>query len=177
MKMGFMVSGLFWGVVVVLFGVSILLRAVFHIDLPFFRVLFGLIVIYWGVCLLTNHNGCSSGSVKTVFTESKVAANGSDREFAVIFGRNTVDLSGISVKDKTVRVKSATVFGETVLVIDPSVPARINISSAFASATAPNGNSVALGEMSYTTKDYKEGMNCLNIEADAVFGSLRIVNK
>lgn len=178
MKMDFMTSGMFWGVVVILFGLSMLINAIFHVDIPFFRILFGLIVIYWGFCLITG-NSCKwrTGRGTAVFTESTVAANETDREFSVVFGKNTVDLTTLKLADKNTRVETNTVFGDTILIVDPSIPTRIMVSTAFAHATLPNGNENSFGEMQYTTKEYKEGANSLHIEANVVFGNLRVVNK
>jgi hypothetical protein len=178
MKMDFLTQGLFWGVVVILFGISILLKAMFHIDIPFFRILFGLVVIYWGVCMLTGWHGHHySGGSRAIFTESTVSANESNKEFSVVFGKNTVDLTSLQPSDKFMRVESNTVFGDTLLIIDPAVPAKIKVSTAFAHASVPNGNETSFGELVYTTKDYKEGANSLIIEANVVFGNLKIVNK
>ena len=45
MKMGFLFSGVFWGGVLVLLGISIIIKVVFHIDIPVFRVVVALVLI------------------------------------------------------------------------------------------------------------------------------------
>ena len=35
--MRFLSSGIFWGFIVILFGVGILLKSVFHVNIPFFK--------------------------------------------------------------------------------------------------------------------------------------------
>ena len=65
--MGFLSSGIFWGTIVVIFGISMLLKAVFHIDLPVFRILLGLIVIYFGLRLITGWHGCSAETSASFF--------------------------------------------------------------------------------------------------------------
>ena len=52
MKMEFLASGVFWGSVIILFGVSIILNAVFGISIPVFRVVLALILIYFGIKIL-----------------------------------------------------------------------------------------------------------------------------
>jgi hypothetical protein len=52
MTTNFLSSGAFWGVVIVLVGVGLILREVFHIQFPFLRLLFGLLLIYWGVKII-----------------------------------------------------------------------------------------------------------------------------
>ena len=47
--MCFLFGGVFWGIVLVLLGLSIIVRIVFNIHFPFFRILFALIIIYFGL--------------------------------------------------------------------------------------------------------------------------------
>ncbi len=50
--MSFLTSGLFWGFILVLLGLSIIVRILFNIDVPVFKVVFGLILIYLGFQVL-----------------------------------------------------------------------------------------------------------------------------
>mgnify|MGYP003990967287 FL=1 len=58
--MPFLFSGLFWGVMLVLFGASMILRAVFNLDIPIFRIIFALVIIYFGVKLLLGRQSFKS---------------------------------------------------------------------------------------------------------------------
>jgi predicted membrane protein len=177
MKMGFLSSGVFWGAVIVLLGISMLLKAVFHIDVPVFRIIFGLIIIWFGISLMTGWHGYASANT-VVFSNLEVFPKENLKEgYSVVFGSARVDLSGADIKEKTVNVKLDTVFGETVIVVDKNMPIKVQVDSVFSGVRMPDGNTVAMGSMGYTSPGYKEGMNCLNIKADVVFGSLRIVGK
>ena len=176
MRMGFLSSGIFWGAVVIIVGVSMLIKAVFNIDIPVLRVLFGLIVIWFGISLMTGWHGCKTANT-VVFSECEVSAKDIKGDYSVVFGKGTLDLSGVDIKEKSVNAKIDTVFGDTYIIIDPHMPVKVQVDSAFASAIMPDKNMVSFGTMNYTSPAYKEGANCLYIKADVVFGSLRIVNK
>jgi hypothetical protein len=47
-----MKSGLFWGILLVIIGGTILLRNVFEIHLPLWDVIFPAMLILWGVSML-----------------------------------------------------------------------------------------------------------------------------
>ena len=53
----FMFSAVFWGVIVVIVGLSIILRA-FGIKIPVMSVMFGLLFVYIGMSILTGGFGC-----------------------------------------------------------------------------------------------------------------------
>jgi hypothetical protein len=42
----------FWGVLITFFGVSLLLKALFKIDIQFFSLFFGMLLVYWGLTLI-----------------------------------------------------------------------------------------------------------------------------
>ena len=52
--MSFLSTAAFWGVIIVLIGLSIILREVFHVNIPFVRIIFGVLLIYWGVKIISN---------------------------------------------------------------------------------------------------------------------------
>ncbi len=47
-----MKSGIFWGILLVIIGGTILLRNVFDINLPLWEVIFPSLLILWGVSML-----------------------------------------------------------------------------------------------------------------------------
>jgi len=176
--MDFIFSSVFWGIVVVLFGLSIIAKAVFHLNIPVFSILLGIFFIYLGISFITGWKIHGSAGAKTVFAEAEVSASpGEDNDYSVVFGRSVVDLSGLKVTDKVVKVKSDTVFGETVILVDPGTPLVLMVDAAFAGASAPDGSVISFGEKTYTTKAYKEGSPHIKVKADVVFGSLKIEEK
>jgi len=43
---------LFFGILIILFGVSLILKSIFNINIPLLKIFFGIVLIYWGITLL-----------------------------------------------------------------------------------------------------------------------------
>jgi len=176
MKMGCcgFFSGFFWGVLILLFGLSIILKTVFNVNIPLVRIFFAIILIYLGIKMLTGN--CWSKPNWRVFSKTEISSTESiQKEYSVVFGSANIDLSGIAINKDSVSTEINVVFGSAILKVNPAVPTKIILNSAFAGAKTPDGNTTAMGKYVYTTPSYKEGTPCLLIEADAVFSSLDIV--
>jgi predicted membrane protein len=172
--MNFLTSGVFWGVIIVLFGISIILKEILHVDIPVFRILIGLIIIFVGLKMLVGWHGFTYTN-SVIFSESHFSANKSG-EYKVIFGKGTVDLTADKIKEAEGTIKVDTLFGDCSLVVDQTIPMKIEINAAFAGAIMPDGNVISMGKIVYTTKAYKAGEKYVDVKADVVFGSMRIVN-
>jgi len=171
--MNFLSSSVFWGVVVVMFGLSLLFKAVFNVDIPVFRVVLGLIVVYIGLRVLVGWHGCFYNN-SVAFSEARFSP-GKSGDYKVMFGKGTIDLRSSSAKAVDGKISVDTIFGESVLLVDESVPMKIEIDAVFAGASIPNGNNMAMGSCIYTTKAYKAGEKYVDVKADVVFGSLRVI--
>jgi len=171
--MGFLFSGLFWGVVIILLGITVILKAVFHVDIPLFRIIFALCIIYFGLRVLVGgfHGGKERQTV--VFGESRLSLT-DDSEYNVVFGKGSLDLSGVEPGDRSDAIEFTTVFGKGTLIVNPNVPMRIKVSSAFGGVRMPDGTNIAFGDYTYRSKAYKEGSPFLNIKAAVVFGNLAV---
>jgi hypothetical protein len=45
-------SELLWGALITLLGLSLVLKAIFKIDIQFFSIIFGGFLIYWGLTII-----------------------------------------------------------------------------------------------------------------------------
>jgi len=172
--MGFLFSGIFWGIVVVLLGLSIILNVVAGVKIPFFRIFFGLLLIYWGVSLLIGARFHRSGTA--VFSDADIKATAAGKQ-DVIFGRAAVDLSGIVLKPGANRYEVNTVFGASVIKLDRTMPVKVAASAAFAGVKLPDGGSVAFGESGWRSPGLKEDSTYLLVKTDVVFGATEVVLK
>lgn len=174
MKMGFLASGIFWGSLVILFGLSIILNAVFGISIPLFRIVFALILIYFGIKTLAG-GALQQDKNNAVFNEKTINISSKNADqHNVIFGSANFDLSSISLETGSVSKEITVVFGYALITLPANTPVRIKATSAFGSAAVPNNNSVVFGDTFYTSPSYKEGMPFVDIKATVVFGSLDI---
>jgi predicted membrane protein len=177
-KMGFSCWGIFWGVFFILLGLSVILKAVFHIDIPLIRILFALFLIYMGIRMLVGWKGCcpwnraEKGTV--MFGEAEIKHAPGEREHNVLFGKAIVDLTQLTVKDQDIPVEVNAVFGAAEIRLNPLVPTRVNGSSAFGSVSMPEGSRTSFGSLTYTTKTYLEGKPAVVVKASTIFGGIEI---
>ncbi len=175
--MCFLFSGVFWGVVLVLFGLSIIVKVVFNIHFPFFRILVALIIMYFGLRVLMGGTCIRTHRNTVLFNEANVTATDSKNDCNILFGKGTIDLTSAELAAKNSRVRVNTVFGSGTIRISPDVPTLIEVNSAFAGSRMPDGNSIAFGKYVYKNKLYGETGKNLKVDANVVFGSLDIIEK
>jgi predicted membrane protein len=177
-KMCFLFGGVFWGIVLVLLGLSIIVRIVFNIHFPFFRILFALIIIYFGLKVLLGGFGVRAPKNTIFFNESNVSAfNPNNDDYNIVFGKGTIDLTNFQVSEKNSRVYVKTAFGAGTIKISSKVPTLIKVTSAFSDARMPDGNAIAFGKYVYKNKSYHDSAACLKVNAKVIFGSLDIIEQ
>ncbi len=176
MKMHFW--AIVWGSFFVLLGISIILKA-FGINFPFFRLAVACLIIFIGLKILLP--GKFGGFVppqqtgrETMFAESVIAGPDVKGEYSVVFGSSKIDLTGIELKDETVRVKVDAIFAGSEVKIDRKQPVKITAAAVFGGVNMPNGTAAAFGTSTYTSDSYKEGQPHIAIDANAVFGGIDI---
>lgn len=177
MRMGFIFTGVFWGVVLILIGLGVIINVVFGIKIPIFRTIFALFLIYLGVQMLTGISFWNKSKKAAIFEEKKIEVTTTSDKYDVVFGKGEIDLSGIELKDQNVRVDINTVFGGSVIKINPALPTKIIVSSAFGGAHLPDGNVVAFGQYTYKNESFKNAKKYLLINASVVFGGIEFVEK
>ena len=175
MKMVSLVDGIFWGVLLIALGVWFLVRRYVPVHIPAIRIIIAVLLVYFGIRILV-HGPFVHERNTMVFGQSTMQFSPDHgRDYNVIFSTGTVDLSGVTISGSPVRTQVNVVFGNATLRLNPGIPARVNMSSAFGTVEAPNGRSVAFGDTVYTTASYKDGAPALEVHATAVFGRLVIV--
>jgi hypothetical protein len=175
MRMSILFSGLFWGVFLVLLGSSVVLKAVFHIDIPVFRSFFGLFLVLLGVQVLLGRPllGERSGH-KALFSESKFSSPVAGGKYEVLFGKGVLDLATWSAPQEDVTLKLDAVFGHCELRLNPAVPTELELNAAFSGASFPDGSVISFGRHLYRNAAWSKDKPCLRIKADVVFGGLDV---
>ncbi len=173
--MNFAFSGLFWGAIVVLIGLTIILNGVLGIRIPIIRLVFGLLLIYWGISLLVGVSFRRTSGA-TAFNETELKGEASGKQ-DVLFGKATIDLTGIQLKPGVNRYEVNTVFGASVIRLNPATPAKVVVSSAFGGVRMPDGSNVAFGENTWRSPTFKEDSAYLFVKAAVVFGGTEIEAK
>jgi len=171
--MCFFTSGVFWGCLLVLWGVSMILNAVFHINIPFFRIAFALVVIWFGVRLLLGGRICKSDH-SAVFTGAEYKAEKAQKEYSAVFGNIVVDLAGIKLDSDATKMEINAIFGSAQVKVGQKYPVRVKASSVFGNVRLPNGNAVAFGDGKWENRAPKAGEKVLDLEVNAVFGQVEV---
>ena len=172
-----MAPGVFWGILLVIIGLSIIFRLVFDVNL--FRVVIAVFLILVGIKILVGDKGIfnfKSQKDDILFGERTFTATPDNKtEYNVIFGRSEFDFRDIDFKDgKPISLRVHNVFGSSVIKLSKDTPVKIKTNSAFAGAKMPDGNSTAFGTSIYSSENFDSGGTYLYIEADVVFGNLEI---
>lgn len=159
------------GSIIILFGLS------FLFEFPFINILFSLIIIYFGVRVLTGNTGdlpfrtnietnSTEDFIKRVlvFSGLKIAnesKNFRGAELVTVFGEGEIDLSKVSSKDQQLEINLVAVFG----VIRLIVPKNWDIST--------EGVGI-LGTFYNRTAKPSEPETKVHIEGAAILGQITI---
>jgi predicted membrane protein len=174
-------AGIIGGIILILLGLSLVVKIVFNIDFPVFKLLLAFLFIYFGLrIMLGGHfrlfNDSGVGDEQTVvFGERTFNKVEDGREYSVIFGSAIFDLTNYTLADnQRASIKINTVFGGTRILLSPSTSVRLNATTAFGGTKAPDGNSSAFGDLKYETDSLSKDKPRLEIEANTVFGGLEV---
>jgi len=172
--MGFFSSAFFWGGLVILIGLSIILHSM-GIKFPLFRFAIGIFFVWLGLSIIFGAFRRTGGKDQTVaFESTSVEGRKGASEFNAIFGSVEFDLTGLRPGDRDEKVEVNAVFGEAKVIVDMNTPLRIEASAAFGQAKVPDGSSVAFGDTRYESPSYRQGEPALVVKVSAVFGSAAV---
>lgn len=174
--MNFLSSGLFWGLILVLLGLSVILKSVFHINIPLIKILLAILLIYWGITLLIGKTSHSSDDM-IMFKNTKVNLDHGQNEKTILFGSGVIDLTDITLSDGRYDLDVNVIFGSGVVYIPENIPAVIKVSVVFGEGRFPNGSSEVFGDETFKTENFDKNQPYLNLNMDVVFGSGVIITK
>ncbi len=172
-------SSLFWGIILIIIGLSLVVKIVFNIDFPIFKLIIAFIFIYIGLKIMLGRDFCFFSCNKTkndvVFGESNFNSPENGRDYNVVFSKGNFDFRNIELKASgPTKIKISTVFGDSKVFIRHDMPVRITVDAVFAGAHLPNGEKAAFGSSLYTSDSLDFNKPYLDIKAEVVFGNLQV---
>lgn len=174
------------GILFILLGVLLFLNIAFDANIPIFGVLIGALIILVGLGIVFRGSAAASGrhdersvigdEKNIIFEEGRtVYVTAHNNEYNVIFSKGTVDLSNRQLTDGINKVRINSIFGAADVILPKGVPVVLRASTAFASVQLPDGSTLAFNTRTYSIGDFDSSDKCIEIEASAVFGSMRIM--
>lgn len=174
MIINFLFSALVIGTLLTLAGISLLIEALFGINIPIFKTFFALIIIYLGFMLITGSFSTSDKSTGIRFTKQTTTANNETRDYSIFFSSGLLDFSKIDPA-KPMQTKLNIIFSNNTLLLNPAIPTIIKAHSALSNVTFPHETNIYLGNSTY--KSHPEGtIPVLEIEANVALSNLEIRN-
>ena len=166
MKMnGLIFGGLFWGILISLIGLSIVLKYAFHIQLPLVRVFFGIIIILIGLKIIVgqaSRHQAKSHNYSTIYHYS--------RDYDVVFSSTTIDLSKYESGQK-IPGEISVVFGSAVVIVPDTMNLEVSSTTVFGTTIMPDRSYAGFGEDRYMIKNNPDApVN--RMETTTVFGKL-----
>ena len=167
-----MMSSLIWGSILVLFGAQLIIQTLFGISLPLVRVAFGVLIVYWGLTILFG-DWYWPFSHKYMYSANYSYTHGKD-SYNTIWGKQKLDFSTIN-PDIPQTLNVNTVFGNTQVKLNPTIPTRINGTTTMGTINFPDNLIIQNGSRVYYTHDmHHEPVLTLNVTT--TFGNTIIKN-
>jgi predicted membrane protein len=177
MKMG---AGLFWGAFLLLLGIALIIKVVFQVDFPIFKVLVGIFLIMLGIKVLFGRFVIPSHHFKpeeTIFDERTYSDPESNKDYTVLFAKGVYDFTNVDLSKGSFHTKISTVFGGTQIIIPRDAPVRIKADAVFAGAELPDGNTAVFGSSVYESDSWSPDSASINIKVDVVFGGVQVIRR
>lgn len=174
--MKFLFTGIFFGTLLVLWGLSLIIEAIFGISLPILRIGFACILIYAGLMLIKGMYEAQQQKA-IFFSQETVKADRHNNQqyYKIAFGQGTIDLSQLDTSAEQIRIQVYTLFGKAILQLDPQVPTLVNATSVMSSVSFPDKTIVSLGNYRYQSGAVDQKPKVV-VDATAVFSALEVRN-
>ncbi|HPI40379.1 MAG TPA: LiaF-related protein [Pseudobdellovibrionaceae bacterium] len=179
---------MFWGFLFLAVGILIIIQHTFNIQIPFFKVLFGLFLVYLGLRVIFGSfgmhvNGLRINKIQTnteaVFSENNFKTHdeenkGLNSKYTTAFGSSTLNLENLSDEDLKKPIYITNAFGKTFVKTNPQHGIKAEISVGFGSVKIRGQKLGSLGEIDYISPNYKSDTPYIQLEVDNAFGEVEI---
>ena len=174
--MRFLSSGIFWGFIVILFGVGILLKSVFHVNIPFFKILIGIIIIFFGISFIVG--AMSQRKSEAIFRDYNFNFVTIEKEYNIVFSKSVFDFTNFNFSNyngEFIKINSA--FSKSEIYLSRIFEYEIRADSVFGVVSLPNGESVSFGNIARLENAENSGLKRINLHVSSVFGETKILYK
>lgn len=174
MKFGFFFTEVFWGSVLILLGISMIIKTIFGIDIPIVRTVFAVLLIYAGITMISTIGSKHKNTTNITFAEKTIIPEKVDNFYSVMFGKGIIDLTHLHDLDEILNVKIDVISGQATLKINRRIPTELHTKTNFGNAEFPDNTSISSG--SYVYRNYAgQGEPSVKVHANVVFGNLQVI--
>lgn len=173
-------TGIFWGAFLLLLGVALIIKVIFNVDFPVFKVVVGIFLVMLGIKVLFGKTFISSHNFKaeeTIFNERVYDNPESGKEYSVVFGKGVYDFTNVDLDQGSFRVKVSTVFGGTQIIVPADKPVRVQAEAVFAGAELPGGNNAVFGTSIFESASWTPDTASIDIKVEVVFGGVQVIQR
>ena len=173
-------AGIFWGAFLLLLGIALIIKVVFQVDFPVFKVLVGIFLILLGIKVLFGRFIIPSHHFEpeeTIFSERTYDDPESGKEYTVLFAKGVYDFTNVDLSKGSFHTKISTIFGGTQIIVPRDVPVKITADAVFAGAELPDGNTAVFGSSVYQSDSWTPDTASINIKAEVVFGGIQVIRR
>lgn len=165
-------SKVFWGIVVVLVGISIIAQAIFKINIPIFKVGLALILIYFGIKMLSSTMGVSTSNI---MSDQHIVVDHLKEEnsFDVLMGNQEIDLTQIDLSGGPYVVNCHVIMGATTILLPKRAQIDIASSVVLGSVKDPRGKEYTSGKDQQVFGDGLSNTK-ISLHLNVVLGSAEI---
>lgn len=171
---------MFWGAFLLVLGIALVIKVVFNIDFPVFKVLVGIFLILFGIKILVGRSFFAPhhiGPDEAVFGERVYDHPESGKDYTVLFAKGVYDFTNVDLDHGNFRAKVSTVFGGAQIIIPRDKPVRIKADAVFAGAELPDRNTAVFGSSVYESESWSPDVPYIDIQVDVVFGGVQVVQR
>ncbi len=160
------------GIILLIIGFILLLANFLGIKVNFFRLFPGVALVILGMVILFGQFG---GNHEVIFDRKKIDLSEPFKEKNIIFAEGIMDLHDLPSPVSTKKIKLNVIFGSGRLILNPEIPSAIHASSVFGSLQLPDQSVNFIGSTEYRLGKIESGEPHLDIEANVIFGQLKII--
>jgi hypothetical protein len=161
------------GVVVVLLGLLLLARNVFHLDIPVFTIFLSAALIIAGVVMIRGSFLPKREGRYVQFGESHFNYDPAQRQYSVQFGEGSLNLKG-QRPDSNIALSVECSFGKFRIIADREVPLSITGKASFGELRGPDLKKASFGDYTYMSPDYNPSQPGFTISANVSFGEIEV---
>lgn len=161
------------GSLLVLIGLSMVIKTIFGITIPLMRPLLGGFLVYVGLNIIMDPFSKRPKKINVTFGNKQLSLIKPEENVSTAFGTSVIDLSHMTLEQTGQNLEINTAFGTTTVILNPDIPVKVIVSASFGCATLPDGSMISFGKSAYQSENTKEETPFI-INARVMFGSLAI---